>query len=112
VNKVGVLADFFTGIPKEVKILLAVAIFLYAGSTILQAAVFAWNLLGVNALNAINGCWTGTPSVCIPEQKGIFILGINFADYWTITIIMILLPIALFAIKWYGFMFGRVHQGG
>jgi len=105
-----IITDFWQGIPKEVKLLLVIAIFLYAGSTIMQAAVFLWNIFGVNALNAINGCWTGTPTACIPEQKGIFIFGINFADYWTITVLMILLPIAFFAIKWYTFIFGRVHQ--
>ena len=109
-NNVGVLADFWSGIPKEVKLLLVIAVFLYAGSTILQAVVFAWNLFGVNAMNAVNGCWTGTPLACIPEQEGILIFGINFADYWTITVIMILFPIAMFAIKWYAFVFGRVHQ--
>ena len=105
-----ILADFWEGIPKELKIIMAVAIFLYAGSTILQVIVFAWNLFGVNAMNAVNGCFTGTPAACIPEQEGIFILGINFADYWTITIIMILMPIAMFAIKWYSFVFGSVQQ--
>ena len=110
IKTISVLADFWEGIPKEVKILLAVAIFLYAGTTILKVVVLAWNMFGVNAMNAINGCWTGTVSACVPMQHGIFIFGINFADYWTITIIMILLPIAMFAIKWYSFVFSAANQ--
>ena len=105
-----VLADFWTGIPKEVKAIIAISIFLFAGSTILQAIVFLWNLLAVNAINALNGCWSGTTSACIPEQDGIYIFGINFVDYWTIVVIIILVPVALFAIKWYGFIFGKVQQ--
>lgn len=102
-----ILADLWSSLPKEIKFIFGIAVFLYAGTTILQALVFAWNLLGVNALNAVNGCFTGTAAACIPAQEGIFIFGINFADYWTITIIVILVPIVLFAIKWYSLMLGR-----
>jgi len=106
----GVLADFWSGLPKELQAVFAISVFLYVGSTLLQIVVLGWNLFAVTAMNALNGCLTGTPSACIPWQEGIYVLGINFADYWTITIIVILVPIALFAIKWYSFMFGQVHQ--
>jgi len=106
----GVLSDFWSALPKEVKFIFAIAVFLYAGATILNVIVIAWNLLGVNALNAINGCWSGTAAACIPEQKGIFILGINFADYWTVTFIIIMVPVAMFAIKWYALMLGNAHK--
>ena len=105
-----VLSDFWSGLPKELQAIFAVSVFLYIGTTLLQIILLAWNLLVVKAINALNGCLTGTPAVCIPWQEGIYILGINFADYWTITILVILLPIALFAIKWYGFMFGAIRQ--
>ena len=103
-SNVGVLADFWGFLPKEFKFLFVLAIFLYAGSTLMQVIVILWNLLGVNAVNAINGCLSGNPAVCIPEQKGVFIFGINFADYWTITVLMVFLPLVAFALKWYGMM--------
>jgi len=96
-----VLGDIWGALPKEVKFVFAVSVFMYAGSTILQGLVFAWNLFGVNALNAINGCFSGIEKNCIPEQAGIFIFGINFADYWTITALIFFPTLALFAIKWY-----------
>lgn len=100
----GVLADFWTGLPKIVQVIFAVSVFLFAGSTILQVIVIIWNLLGVNVINAINGCFAGNPEVCIPEQDGIYIFGINFADYWTILVLVMLMPLAFFAIKWYSLM--------
>lgn len=96
-----VLADIWDGIPGEVKIILAISIFLFAGSTLLQVLVILWNLIGVNGMNAVNGCWTGTPANCIPEQEGIFIFGINFADYWTIVFIIFFVFLIEFAFKWY-----------
>lgn len=97
----GLLSDFWGALPKELKFILALAIFLYAGSTILQVVVFLWNALVVNAINAINGCWTGNTAACMKAQEGIFIFGINFADYWTITVLIIFVPIIVFAFKWY-----------
>ena len=105
-----VLGDIWEGLPKEVKIIMAIAIFLYAGTTILQGIVFVWNLVGVNGMNALNGCFTGNAAACVPQQNGIFIFGINFADYWTITVLIFLVPVAMFTIKWYGFLFGGINQ--
>lgn len=136
----GDLWDAFHGLlavlPKEVKIFLALAIFLFAGATLLNVVVVLWNTIGVNGINATNGCYTETAqdcytehitnctkdtqsclndytacglsqkeSVCVPYQEGIFIFGINFADYWTILVILFLVPMAMFAIKWYALIF-------
>lgn len=106
----GVLSDFWSSLPKELKFIFAIAVFLYAGATILNVMVIIWNLLGVNAANAINGCFGGNAAACVPQQEGIFIFGINFADYWTITFIVIMVPIAMFALKWYGFMLGNARK--
>ena len=107
----GVLSDFWSGLPKELQIIFAISIFLYIGSTLMQIIIWAWNFFVIGAMNLANGCTAGTNlAACVPYQAGIYVLGINFADYWTITILVILLPIALFAIKWYGFMFGAIRQ--
>ena len=90
-------------LPKELKFLAVLAIFLYAGETILQAIIFAWNVLGVNALNLMNGCATGNTAACIPQMPGLYLFGINIADYWTITMIIIFTPIIMFAFKWYAY---------
>ena len=95
-----VLTEIWSALPKEVQFIFGVSVFLYAGSTILQAVIFIYNLLVVNATNLINGC-AENPAVCIPAQEGIFIFGINFADYWTITALIFFPILILFAIKWY-----------
>lgn len=97
-----VLGDLWNMLPKEVKILAAIALFLYAGSAILNAIVFLWNLTIVSGMNAVNGCYTGEPAACVPASDGIYIFGINFTDYWIITALIFLPAMALFAIKWYG----------
>lgn len=95
------IGDLWENLPKELKFIFAISVFLFAGSTILQVIVFLWNLLGVNAMNAINGCIGGNTAVCIPNQEGIFIFGINFADYWTIVVLIMFPTLIVFALKWY-----------
>jgi len=98
-----VLGDAWDMLPGQVKFLLAIAIFLYTGATLINAMLFLWNVLGVSLINAANGCLSN-PDVCIPAQKGFFILGVNIADYWTITLILLVVPIAQFALWWYSHM--------
>ena len=98
----GTLSDIWSMLPGKLQFFVALSIFLYAGSTILQGLVAAWNILGLPILNALNGCYTGNPGACIPYQQGIFIFGINFADYWTITLIVIAIPLITFAYMWFG----------
>lgn len=106
----GDLWDAFNGIfgklPKEVKFLFGLALFLYAGTTLLKALIFIWNLLVVGSINLANGCLTDA-SLCIQPMDGIYLWGINVADYWTITWIVVTVPIALFAIKWYSLVLKR-----
>lgn len=97
----GVLTDLWESLPPIVKFVAVLAIFLYAGTTILQAITIIWNLLGVNAINAVNGCLAGNQSLCIPQQEGIYIFGINVADYWTITVIMFAMILIPFTAWWY-----------
>ena len=104
-----VLGDVWGALPKEIKFIFGIAVFLYAGATILNALVIAWNIFGVNALNLVNGCMTNT-ALCIPQQEGIFIFGINFADYWTITIIIIFVPLIMIALKWYSLILGAAKS--
>lgn len=95
-----ILGDIWGALPKEVKFIFAISVFMYAGSAILQGLVAAWNFFGVNGLNAVNGC-SEKAANCIPAQNGIFVFGINFADYWTITALIFFPALVLFAIKWY-----------
>jgi len=97
-----ILGDFWNTLPREIKFIFALAVFLYAGASILQGVVIVWNLFGVNAINLVNGCFAGSPGNCVPAQEGIFIFGINFADYWTITLLLIFPVLIIFALKWYG----------
>ena len=99
----GIFSDLWTAIPAELKIIFGIAVFLHAGYAILWVLIFAWNLLVINALNLINGCLSDA-ELCVPQLDGIFIFGINFADYWVIIALMFLPVIALFAIKWYALM--------
>ncbi|GAG60465.1 unnamed protein product [marine sediment metagenome] len=97
----GLVADLWSGIPKELKIIFGIAVFLNSGYAILWVMIFAWNLLVINGMNAINGCMTDTPEACVPALDGIYIFGINFANYWVIVALIFLPAMALFAIKWY-----------
>lgn len=106
-----IMTDLWIGLPKEIKIIFGISVFLFIGSSLLQIIVWAWNFFVIGGMNLVNGCLTDA-AVCVPTQQGIFIFGINFADYWTILMLIILLPIALFAMKWYSFMFGSIHQKG
>lgn len=93
----------FSALPKEVKILFAIAVFFYAGATLLNAAIFVWNLVVINAINLTNGCGSNA-ALCVPQLNGIFFFGINFADYWVITGLIFFPALILFAIKWYSLM--------
>ena len=93
----------FAALPKEVKFLFALAVFFYAGAILLNALIFIWNLVVINAINLANGCGADA-SLCIPALNGIFFFGINFADYWVITGIIFFPMLILFAIKWYALM--------
>ena len=96
-----ILQDFWQPLPAQLKIIIGVAIFVNFGWFILQAAIFLWNIIAINGLNLLNGCLTGTASVCVPQMNGIMIFGINFADYWVIMLIMFGTGLALVAHKWY-----------
>lgn len=96
----GIISDLWSAIPKQIKIIFGVALFLNIGVTLLNVLVFVWNLLVVNAVNALNGCLTD-PKLCMPASDGIFIFGINFADYWIVNALIFFPVLALFAIKWY-----------
>lgn len=100
----GLVTDLWSGIPRELKIIFGIALFLNSGYVILQVLIFIWNLLVVNAVNLVNFCHTTMPENCIPALNGIYIFGINFADYWVIVALMFLPALALFAIKWYSLM--------
>jgi len=97
----GLLADLWSGIPKELKIIFGVAVFLNSGYAILWVMIAAWNLLVINGMNAINRCFIDAPEACVPYMDGIYIFGINFADYWVIVALMFFPVISLFALKWY-----------
>ena len=95
------IGDLWENLPKELKFIFAISVFLFAGTTILKVIIFVWNLVGVNAMNAVNGCLTGASDVCIPQQEGIFVFGINFADYWTIVLLILFPTLIVFALNWY-----------
>jgi len=101
----GLLTDLWSGIPKEIKIIFSIAVFLNMGYAILWFMAAAWNVIAVDVVNLLNGCVT-TPKLCIPHLEGIIIFGINFTDYWTIVALIFFPAMALFAIKWYS-MFKR-----
>ena len=103
----GLVADVWTGIPAEVKIIFAIAVFLHAGYAILHGMIFVWNLLVINVMNLTNECFTTSPQNCVPQLDGIFIFGINFADYWVIVALIFFPSIILFAIKWYSLMLNK-----
>lgn len=99
----GLLADILTAIPKEIKIIIGIAIFVHAGWAILNAITFIWNILVVGVINLTNGC-SADPEVCVPALDGIYFFGINFTDYWIVMALIFFPAIALFAIKWYSLM--------
>ena len=100
----GLLTDLWSVVPKEVKIIFGIAVFMYMGAAILNVLIFLWNVLFVGGTNLINGCVTGAAEVCVPSLNGIFIFGINFADYWTVTFLIFFPAMILFAFKWYSAM--------
>lgn len=103
--------DVLSFIPKEIRIIAAVAFFMYAGAFLIEAVKFLVNL-AVGGINAVNGCMNAlgqvvNPSVCIPWFQGIYVFGINFTDFWVITGIIFFPAMAFLAFKWYGIMLNK-----
>ncbi len=103
--------DVLAFVPKELKIIAAIALFMYAGSFIIEGMKFIVNLF-IGSLNATNGCLNALgievePALCIEEFQGLVILGINLTDFWVITALIFFPTIAFFAIKWYGMILNR-----
>lgn len=104
----GLLTDAFSAVPKEIKLILGISIFLYAGTTLINIIIWLYNTLVVNAINLANGCLGGDVAVCMPQLAGVFIFGINFADYWVITALIFFPMVIIFAIRWYAMMLPKV----
>ena len=100
----GIISDIMHGVPKEIQIIIAIAIFLNVGRLLISGVLLLWNLTVVNGVNAINGCLTN-PAVCQPAIDGLYILGINFLDFWVLNALIFFPAIAVFAISWYSTMF-------
>jgi hypothetical protein len=90
-------------LPVPLKMIAATAIFMGAGATIINAFLFIWNLLVVNLVNLANGCATNA-AICMKPATGLWIFGINFADYWIVIGIIFFSVLITFAIKWYSLM--------
>lgn len=102
-----VLSEFFEAVPSPIKILLGISLFVLVGDLVINVLLFLWNLIVVNAVNLLSGCTTSAIE-CMPEATGIYIFGINFADYWTLMLIFFMPPMAFFAWKWYA----QILKGG
>ena len=102
--------DVLAFIPKELKILTAIALFMYAGSFIIEGLKFLVNLV-IDGINNTNGCAIVgvkvAPALCIEPFQGLVIFGINLTDFWVITALIFLPAMALFAIKWYSIMLNK-----
>lgn len=103
--------DILAFIPKEIKILSAIALFMYAGAFIIEALKFLVNIV-IGSLNLTNGCLNSLgivvePALCIEEFQGLVIFGVNLTDFWVITALIFFPAIALFAIKWYSMMLNK-----
>lgn len=96
----GLVSDIVQAIPKPIMAILAIAIFVNVGATIINVVIFLWNFFVVNGANAINGCALD-PSVCMPAATGFYIFGINFGDYWVMNALIFFPALAYFAIKYY-----------
>ena len=100
----GIISDVMKGVPKEIQIIIAIAIFLNVGRLLISGVLLLWNVVVVNGMNAINGCALN-PAVCQPAVDGLYILGVNFLDFWILNALIFFPAIAVFAISWYGSMF-------
>jgi len=100
----GIISDIMHGVPGPVKVIIAVAIFLNVGAMLISGVLLVWNLTVVNGTNAINGCLANS-AVCQPPIDGLYILGINFLDFWVLNALIFFPAMAYFAISWYGTMF-------
>lgn len=103
--------DVLSFVPKEIKILAAIALFMYAGAFIIEGIKFMVNLV-IGGFNSQNGCLdifgnVVKPALCIEEFQGLVIFGVNLTDFWVITALIFLPAIALFAIKWYSMMLNK-----
>jgi len=99
----GIISDIMHGVPKEIQLIIAVAIFLNVGRLLISGVLLIWNVTVVNGTNAINGCITNS-TVCQPAIDGLYILGINFLDFWVLNALIFFPAMAAFAISWYGTM--------
>lgn len=105
----GVISDIMHGIPTNIKVIIAIAIFLNVGAALISGVLAVWNLTVVAGSNALNGCAT-VPDNCIPTIDGVYILGINFLDFWVLNALIFFPAIALFAIKWYSMLSGMMPK--
>jgi len=97
--------DVLSFVPKEIKIVAAIALFMYAGSFIIEGIKFIVNLVIVG-FNSTNGCLNALgavvkPSLCIEPFQGLVIFGVNLTDFWVITALIFLPTLAYFSISWY-----------
>ena len=95
-----VLSELFEVVPTKIKILLGISVFVLVGEILINVMLFLWNLIVVNAVNLASGCTTSAEA-CMPTATGIYIFGINFADFWTLMLIIFMPVLAYFAWAWY-----------
>lgn len=104
--------DVLSFIPKEIRIVAAVALFMYAGAFIIEAIKFLVNLV-VGAINSVNGCLNilgqvENQALCMPQFQGIYVFGINFTDFWVITALIFFPAMVYLAFSWYSMMLNKV----
>jgi len=103
--------DVLSFIPKEIKLIAGIALFMYAGALIIEGMKFLVNL-GIGSLNLTNGCLgllgeILNPAACIPEFQGLIIFGVNLTDFWVITAFIFFPAMILLVYKFYAVMLNR-----
>lgn len=120
--------DVLSFIPKEIKLIAGIALFMYAGALIIEGIKFLVNL-AIWGINQVNGCQLAgqdlsilqntlfgdlsalegavNQSACIPEFQGLIILGINLTDFWTITALIFFPAMILLVYKFYAVMLNK-----
>lgn len=87
-------------VPTPIKVLFGLSLFVISGTVIINLMLFAWNFFYVGGINLFNGCGI-EPDTCLQIAEGVFLGGVNFADFWTLMAIFFLPPMVLFSVKWY-----------
>lgn len=103
--------DVLSFIPKEIRIIAAVALFMYAGAFIIEGIKFLVNLM-IGGINAVNGCHNilgqvENQAACIPEFLGLYVFNINFTDFWVITALIFFPAMIILAFRWYSLMLNK-----